>query len=34
MCGVEPLTKSIVADYFKYRNRHQEKTIPETVFFI
>ena len=34
MCGVVTLTKSIVADYCSYCNRHQEKTMPETVFFI
>jgi hypothetical protein len=34
MCGVKLLTKSIVADYYrKYSNRHQEGTMPETVFF-
>jgi hypothetical protein len=26
------LIKSIVADYCKKSNRHQEKTMPETVF--
>ena len=34
MCAVGILTKSIVADYYKeYSNRHQEKTMPETVFY-
>jgi hypothetical protein len=32
MCAVGILTKSIVADYCNYCNRHQEKTMPETVF--
>ena len=34
MCGEVILTKSIVADYCNYCNRHQEKTMPETVFVI
>jgi hypothetical protein len=34
MCGVVILTKSIVADQCNYCNRHQEKTMPEAVFFI
>jgi hypothetical protein len=34
MCGVAILTKGIVADYCNYCNRRQEKTMPETVFFI
>jgi len=34
MCGVGTLTKSIVADYCKYGNRHQERTMPETVFLL
>ena len=35
MCGVGILTKSIVADYYeKYSNRHQERNMPETVFFV
>jgi hypothetical protein len=33
MCGVGTLTKSIVADYCNYCNRHQERTMPETVFY-
>jgi len=33
MCAVEILTKSIVADYCNYCNRHQEKTMPETVIY-
>ena len=33
MSGVGILTKWIVADYCNYCNRHQEKTMPETVFF-
>ena len=32
MSEVRTLTKSIVADYCSYCNRHQEKTMPETVF--
>jgi len=28
------LIKSFVADYCNKSNRHQEKTMPETVFFI
>ena len=34
MCGVGTLTNCIVADYCNYCNRHQERTMPETVFFI
>jgi hypothetical protein len=33
MCGVGILTKSIVADYCKYCNRHQERIMPEMVFY-
>jgi len=33
MSGVGILTKSVVADYCNYCNRHQEKTMPETVFY-
>ncbi len=32
MRWVEILTKSIVADYCNYCNRHQEKTMPAAVF--
>ena len=27
------LTKSVAADYCNYCNRHQERTMPETVFY-
>jgi hypothetical protein len=32
MGAVVILIKSFVADYCNKRNRHQEKTMPETVF--
>jgi len=32
MSEVVILTNSFVADYFNYCNRHQKKTMPETVF--
>jgi len=34
MSEVGILTKSVVADYCNYCNRHQEKTMPETVFYL
>ncbi len=33
MSEVSALTKSIVADYCNYCNRHQERTMPEAGFF-
>jgi hypothetical protein len=34
MSEAEILTKSIVADYYEiYSNRHEDKTMPETVFY-
>ena len=32
MSEIGTLAKSIVADYYNYCNRHQEKTMPEAVF--
>ena len=34
MSEVGILTKNFVADYCIYCNRHQEKTMPETVFLL